>query len=357
MKEIIFIKTLFKKQIAETITHAEREALYAWLIQDRNEIKARQIIEEVLEEEEDITELQEGLFKSEPEAWEILENKLGLKTTPQIIEKTKPVLFFRREIWKWAAVFTLLLMATWWLYKKNVSEPAIAETVQTIIKSTELGQKKTLTLPDGSVVKLNAGSSISFSQPFTNGGTRLVSLKGEAFFDVKKNKAHPFKVITENMEIKVLGTSFNVKAYPEDQNEKVALVEGKVSAYNKEQNENLVFNEILMPDQTLSLNKVNGEVKKIPLQQADIGWKDNVIYLNEAGFEEIMEVLSRWYGVKFEIEKGDRIKIPDRYVGKFENKSLMEVLEGLSFSIHFDYEFDNDKKIIYITKSAINENK
>lgn len=148
-----------------------------------------------------------------------------------------------------------------------------------------------LILPDGTKVWLNSNSSIYFPSQF-NGVERTVSLKGEAYFEVAKNKEMPFKVKVDDMEVRVLGTHFNIKAYAEEQSISTTLLEGsvRVSAAG--------INKLLRPGQASVWNrKGQMEVIQADLDEA-IAWKNGWFHFNQADIPQIMRQLARWYDME-----------------------------------------------------------
>lgn len=162
--------------------------------------------------------------------------------------------------------------------------------------STPKGGQYHLELADGSKVWLNAASSITYPTAFT-GKTREVTVTGEAYFEIAKNKSKPFIVKTALKNITVLGTSFNINCYP-DENWKTSLLEGAVSIGGK----------ILQPGQAY----VNDKVQATDIQK-DIAWKNGLFNFEGADFQTVMRQLARWYDIDVEYEG----EVPSRY---FEGK-------------------------------------
>jgi hypothetical protein len=154
--------------------------------------------------------------------------------------------------------------------------------------STPRGGQYQVTLPDGTVVWMNAASSLVFPTAFT-GKDRTVKLKGEAYFEVAANEDQPFIVSVNNMEVRVLGTHFNVMAYEEEQVVKTTLLQGmvKVASSNKE--------VLLKPGQQAKM-KHSGEMNVLPVNVEEvIAWKNGIFSFNDATIEEVMQQIARWY--------------------------------------------------------------
>jgi ferric-dicitrate binding protein FerR (iron transport regulator) len=199
------------------------------------------------------------------------------------------------------------------------------------------GKRFDLELSDGSLVKLNAGSSIRYPIKFIAGQHRKVFLDGEAYFDIAKDKAHPFVVNANTVDIEVLGTEFNVSYYPEDAHINTVLVEGSVKL-NSDGSE-AVF---LTPGQLGQWDKQNKNmtVKKV---ETDIytAWKDGVLLFKRASFSNIKKKLERYFDVT--IENNNALLGEQMYTASFTNESLFEVLEVFKEDFPFEYEVLGEK--------------
>jgi len=204
------------------------------------------------------------------------------------------------------------------------------------------GQQRKLVLPDGTRVTLNAGSSISYPKTFSK-ESRRVTLTGEAFFDVTRNEKSPFVIRTGEVTTKVLGTSFNIRAYPENKAVQVAVVEGKVKVNarigSKDQNA-CVF---LTKSEMATFQKEAGELIVSTYDEKEqIGWKDGMLYFQKSDFESTIIKLERWYGVQFEVAPGVRMNADWRFSGKFEDKSLDYILGVMSYPNRFSYKISKN---------------
>jgi len=236
-----------------------------------------------------------------------------------------------------AVVLIFLSTSIFFMYEYVVMEQGeVPVASQPIVKSNPPGVKSLITLPDGTSVNLNAGSSITFYDEY--GRTdREVYLEGEAFFNVKHNPDKPFEVVSGEVTTLALGTSFNVNAYRKE-NIQVSLEEGKVGvqfkSMNKEEKNQLVLN----PGEYCLLTSEN-EIEQGTFERDKVlGWKDGILMLEKADFNTVIDRLEIWYGVTFQYSE-----LPKdwRFNGKFRNESLENVLESLSHSEQFDYEINN----------------
>lgn len=198
-----------------------------------------------------------------------------------------------------------------------------------------------ITLSDGTKVWLNSESELQFPDRFT-GSTREVSLRGEAFFDVAKDKSHQFIVHTENFDMNVYGTNFNVNTYDNEPSNSMTLIEGSVSVTIGNKTSFLVPNQQIVFDKASGNYVINSNVDVNVIQ----AWRNGIFYFDKEPLESIMRKISRWYGIDYQI-KDDHILSQTRFSGKiemYENGS--KVLDMLKLTNEIDYSFDNSTLII-----------
>lgn len=238
--------------------------------------------------------------------------------------------------------------------------------------STKPGSKTQIQLPDGSVVRLNSSSSLTYDKNFGK-NIREVNLMGEAFFDVTKDSSHPFVIHTNVIDIKVLGTSFNVKSYPNDLNTETSLIRGKVEVTVKnrsnekvylEPNEKLVVANIANNSATLSKTSINPVVepdKKVDVAKPvysiqhltydhdstiiETSWVENKLIFQESEtFREVAQKMERWYGVKIKFADDDVANI--KPFGSFTNETISQALDALHESCGINYKISGNDIII-----------
>lgn len=219
----------------------------------------------------------------------------------------------------------------------NALDNKPAEVVFNTLTTPRGGQFK-LTLPDGSEVWLNAASSIKYPTAFI-GNERKVEISGEAYFEIAHNAAKPFKVSVNGMEVKVLGTHFNINAYNDEASVKTTLLEGSISLALAKADAVTTLN----PGQQAQLGN-GGNIKVINNVDIDqeVAWKNGYFSFNRADLQMVMRQIARWYDVEISYEG----KIPERqFGGKIDrNSNISEVLKILEESkVHFRIE---EKKII-----------
>ncbi len=233
------------------------------------------------------------------------------------------------------------------------------------------GSKSKIQLPDGTQVWINSGSKLTYSGTF-KGSLREVFLDGEAYFDVVHDAERPFIVHTSNIDIKVLGTAFNVKAYDVDKSIEATLIHGSIEVVNRSQpdapkvmlkpHEKIIFiknpdlaleNDVLMSAN--KLKEINSSssilIKALPKNIADSGihetsWLYNKLIFDEEKMTEVVTKLERWYNVKIQIID-DQIK-NYRISGTFIDETIEQALYDIQLLIPFKY--DENDNIITISK-------
>lgn len=199
------------------------------------------------------------------------------------------------------------------------------------------GEKKTILLPDGSQVILNSNSRISYSKNFKN--KRELELTGEAYFEVKSNPEKPFLVETEKIKTRVLGTSFNIKAYKNSQT-RVSVNTGKVEVELKEISEKI----ILIKNQQLSLiNDTEPLLTKVNSEDF-IAWTKNTIVLQNTSLGETAKILENWYDI--EISFTDKELREQKISGKFKDEKLINILKSIAIVKQLEIEFLTEKQIL-----------
>lgn len=235
------------------------------------------------------------------------------------------------------------------LNTKDASSDAIEMTA-----STALGRTYQITLPDGSKVWLNAGSSITFPANFDQLKERHVKLSGEAYFEISKDKAHPFIVATDNQETTVLGTHFNINSYTNEDLTKTTLLEGsiRVSPFIS-RNSNFVSSEahsvVLKPKQQAILSVRSkdaisrGGTYRLTVQPADteleLAWKNNDFYFKAEPMESVMRKVARWYNITVNYTDAQLKNVPiSGFISR--NKPISVLLDRLGAAGHMQFKIE-----------------
>lgn len=210
------------------------------------------------------------------------------------------------------------------------------------------GRQFDLVLSDGTKVKLNSGSSIKYPVRFLKGQDRKVFLKGEAFFDVTTDKAHPFIVNADEMNIRVLGTQFNLSFYAEDEDISTVLVEGAVVLYKEGADINTNSSSQLVPGQKAEWNKINNTMT---IKEVDTNiytaWKDGYLLFKASPFHSIRSKLERHFNITIEDRSG---RLENQiYTATFRNETIEEILKAFQEDTPFEFIHEGAKITILDT--------
>lgn len=244
--------------------------------------------------------------------------------------------------WSVAAVAIVLLglitVTAYWQGSRQIQS-----NFSDIVVEAPLGSKTKLTLPDGSTVWLNAGSKMVYSQGFGVSDRRLV-FQGEGYFEVEKNDEMPFLVQTHDVNVTVVGTKFNFRNYPEDEEAVVELLEGKVALENQLKEEVVRY---LSPNEKMVLHKATGEmdITSTKVKEATL-WTESILLFDEDLLPDIVRELERSYHVQIEIENEDLKQT--RFYGQFNllEQTIYDVLDMLSETGKLKYH--EEGKVIYL---------
>lgn len=233
-----------------------------------------------------------------------------------------------------AAILIPLFLLTGGLFYYFTSDNEMIEI------SAAYGEQKHLILPDSSEIWLNSGSTIRYPETFAK-DKRLVTLNGEAYFSVKKETAKPFIVETSRLSVKVLGTKFNVKAYPNDENITATLTSGKVEVSVQSQSP-----QILKPNERLTYDKNTSSVHISTVNTADTdSWIVGKLTFTNATAGEIFRTLERRYNIT--MDNMTNIPASKRYTVKFlKDENLDEILNILKDIIGFNYRRYENKIVL-----------
>lgn len=239
--------------------------------------------------------------------------------------KAQSIAFYRKIARIAAVLLPLLVLAGGYLYYSSAGNSMVEVSVA-------FGEKRHLLLPDSTEVWLNAGSVFKYPRRFAD-ARRQVYLDGEAYFSVRKDAARPFLVETSRLSVKVLGTKFNVKAYPDEERIITTLSSGKVEVSPPSQP-----TQILEPNEQLTYNKRTSHISiaRVPAADAE-GWMTGKLIFTDASLAEIQQTLERRYNVIF--ENATAVSASGRYTVRFlKNENLDEILSVLGEIIGFDYQ-------------------
>jgi len=242
----------------------------------------------------------------------------------------------KRRRWLYAAAAAILLcilIPTAILFQKPKAD-------NYIIAVTKRGEISYIDLPDQTKVTLNAGSTLKYPENFS-GAERTVELSGEALFDVTSNPSHPFSVKTDNMNIRVLGTVFNVSVYRDDASSTVSVISGKVEV-------DVANSKILLEkNQQVKMNNVTHNFEKLSIDTDKyLAWLDGKLYFDRTSIKDVVNILNRQYPQsEIVLAEGDYSNYS--FSGIHDNKRLESVLHSIIFSTGLQCKKQENKYTIY----------
>lgn len=264
------------------------------------------------------------------------------KIVYQTLNKDKPVPLYRRFRTGIAAAIALLLLSAPFilLYKPGGKSAGPATPPYTII-GTNIGEVKRLVLPDSSVIFLNANSKIRIPANFSK-QERVVKLQGEAFFEVKSDPKRPFKVHTGALEVRVLGTSFNIRGYTPAKNITVSVSTGKVGVSYQSR-----IAGMLQKGQKLEFDAATGRSVLAAFRtESGPSWKTGRTVLEKASFDELAEVFYNYYGAILQTNN-DQVKATKYNFTIRASRQMEKTLAQLCNTTGTQFRKEEKKIILY----------
>jgi ferric-dicitrate binding protein FerR (iron transport regulator) len=253
--------------------------------------------------------------------------------TMQKIKRKRQKLWIGRAA-QWAACIAGVIILSS-VFSHLQDRHTLEAPTQTVTLQANAGMRTHFDLPDGTLVHLNAGSRLTYPIPYSK-TERRVSLSGEAFFEVTEDKHHPFivSVNQDELQIKVLGTSFNVEAYEEDHIVNATLVKGKINILLNNQGVRREYT--LLPSQKVTYD-VREKTMQIKMSNnlRETAWMKGILSFKETPLPEVLRKLSHYYDVNFEVK--DPIIDTYLFTGTFDNSQLQHVLHYLEISSGISY--------------------
>ena len=277
----------------------------------------------------------------------------------------------RQKKWKYVVSASLLIsifISAYLFYNnKQTAKSVIYPNLSSV--TTKYGNKSKVSLPDGSHVWLNAGSRLDYNSNDFNKTLREVNLTGEAYFDISHNPAKPFIVSSGNMRIKVLGTMFNVKAYPEEKHIETSLIKGSVEITIKDRpddiyilrpNEKLVVTNDGLSERLNALNTAHhtpsaGEstdmvaLKKVDYSSMEklvleTAWVQNKLVFRSEKFSDLAKRMERWYDIEIRFRNSGKEEL--KFTGIFTTETIQQALKAMQVVHSFNYVKEDN--IIFI---------
>lgn len=322
------MKDIFKKYLHSKIAPEEFEQFSDFVMKEEN----TKVIYELMNPEWDLS-------LNNNEDPKVQKSQIFQRIIQQILQDDATSALRKVKIYtiglQIAAILVIgLIFSSVWFYMQSKKTTGF-EQLQTV--SIPYGAKTKLSMPDGSTVWLNSGSTLSYYNDFSK--KREVELKGEAFFEVQKNNI-PFEVITNFGKIRVLGTGFNVLAYPES-GFVTTLVHGSVQIENKRSTQC----QMLEPGQQLELvgdNLIKSNVET----ELFTSWKDGKMIFKREPFAGLMIRLERWFNVKIEYSPDDFKDL--WYSGTIENETITEVMDMIGIAAPVQFTYNSQTRVIKV---------
>lgn len=245
--------------------------------------------------------------------------------------------------WRWVAAAAVLMIAVssgWWLLRTEPAPRELITVKEEKPESAVFTGKQFLRLPEGSTVLLNEGSVLSYSASFGK-QSREVILTGEGYFDVQHDPSRPFKVLTGQVTTTVLGTAFNVKAYPGQGEIKVTVTRGQVQVGDARR----TFG-IIKPDQQIAVNTLTNDFIKTDVKgETAEAWKSQYLILDNVSMEDAAKTIAKKYKVKI-ILLNDDLKTCRLSATFLDGENLDQVLTVVSGVVRATYSMEPDGKVI-----------
>ncbi|HKK45698.1 MAG TPA: FecR domain-containing protein [Balneolaceae bacterium] len=327
---------LLQKYLSKECSPKERKKVEVWIKADEQNREFMKSLQKIWE-----VEPQDEIKVDAQAAWNSFRHKLTIEDRQNRNKNQKlhnSIYFNRKFSWGKAAVVgaaAAILIAFLYVYVPHSStHNQLADNGQEMERiTTQRGQRTVVRLSDGTKVHLNAASMIKIPSDYGD-STRDVYLEGEAFFEVTHNPQKPFLVHTPNAYTKVLGTKFDVKAYPGDDPVQVVVKEGLV-ALNSSINPNTTHNKIARNHMGTLDRKGNMKISEVQIDSY-LGWKDGRLIFKSTPLKNMVPQLERWYDININV--ADSSLYSQRMTASFKDEPTSEVLKIIALSLNASYE-------------------
>jgi ferric-dicitrate binding protein FerR (iron transport regulator) len=237
--------------------------------------------------------------------------------------------------------FSILFVITEFKDAESSGTASLDGQEQLITKSTPNRRMFRMRLQDGTFVHLNAVSSITYPREFGD-DKRVISVSGEAYFDVKHEEARPFNIKVNDYTVRVLGTSFNIQAHEDEAEFSVVVESGTVSVDLASGEKNPV---ILTRNEKLTYSTESGAFKVMKIDsEEELSWRKGILRFNSTPMTKVEKMLERWYGYEIIIEDDEIYN--NSFTGTHQNKTIKSVLESVTFATNSEYLIKDDSIII-----------
>ena len=329
---------LIAQYLSKDITMRNKEKLMAW-VKENSANKA--YFDELTEIWNHAEHYEAPLAVNADMAWDKLEDLIDEEAKiVEIPNKTTRVVSFRKKWWSVAAAIALLVSVGLYWWNSGTASSAL------VIVQTENQEQQEHLLPDGSQVWLNGNSKLTYDKAFN---TRIVQLEGEAFFDVIKKDGALFEIVSGEAKTIVLGTSFNVRAYPEENRIEVTVETGVVELQESEKATNkinIAAGKSGYYDKQTEQTKIKEEkVINAP------AWKTKELVFDEVQMESIITALERYFDINIEVE--NKAILNCNLNGKYPNPNLEDMINIMSYAL--DLKVEHKDSMYYISGTGCSD--
>lgn len=353
-----FIQLLTKK-LSDEIDESELAELNYMVISDEECRKQYNFFKNYWAQDEEKYSNEELLFQR-------IKNRITIQEDVDNTDDSKKGWIRRFPFfWRSLAAVLILGLGVFTYYRSVRHASAINKGGNIAVTKTPSRTKSKIYLSDGSVVTLNSETVLRYPSSF-DGATREVYLNGEAFFNVKKDHAHPFIVHAGKMNIKVLGTSFNVKSYENDKNIETTLIKGAIEVTLSDRPSDRI---ILKPNEKLVLNNKTFKrprANSLPAAEenntnyaltnlthlrsndttiVETSWVNNELVFKDEAFSDLANQMERWYGIKIKFKNSNTKDY--HFTGVFVKEDIVQALNALKLIEPFNYKYNNETVSIY----------
>jgi len=355
------IIVLLTRRITGEINEVELEELTNLLAENPDAVYYEEFVKELWSENKNNGEDFDSFYdKHKIRHLQKLNFDTSAEQAIKYVERTEKKPLFKKKGLMYGVAVAVLCMMGINVFFNRQDDQKVAENRIEIV--AEKGVRKQLLLPDGTKVWLNADSRLSYNNFSKDAKMRSVNLKGEAYFDVAKDKNKPFMIQTEKISIRVLGTAFNVKAYPDEPRTETTLIQGAIELSVNERPEEKI---LLKPNEkvalidskmlteagapTNSLILTIGSLSKIHVDNKEYiqetSWTTDKLVFKDETMEELIPKLERWYNVRIHVES-PKIK-RYRYTATITKENINQVLNAMQLIKPFNFKAENNDITIY----------
>lgn len=340
------------RYLDSTVTKKDSDLLEEWLNKNSENRRILHSVDQIWKATSEKS--QENFLKelNLEKDWDRIYERIELKNSESEQDRINKFRRLRKRqqimsnLFKIAALFLVAFLSVFLTLRyAPVNETPVYEPVFQEI-STKAGERANVDLGDGTKVFLNADSKITVPDSFSP-HQRVVRLNGQAFFDVKPDINRPFYIETKNAVIEVVGTSFDVKSYEEDQSVRVVVQEGTVELKKADDDDEKI---IIKQGNLGNLHQFAGRLTLETVVDLNIytGWRDGRLIFQNTPFREVLSHIKRWYDVDVDLELADESLLEKEFTADLKTRSIADVFDVISISMNIEYEINEEKDRITV---------